>query len=128
MTQLSIYVKGMIVLVTAASFFSLLLPSGDMQKYVRFATGLLMAVTFLLPFSRGDWKAIDILPPAAEGQAFQGPDHMIQQTYARQLEQHIKTKLGVEVQITLSDTMQVLQVTAKDEKTVQQVKHYLGIP
>lgn len=47
--------KQISIVAVMAAFLELLLPNGEMQKFIRFFMGLLILVAFLNPFIKGQW-------------------------------------------------------------------------
>lgn len=52
MSILSEWVKNIFVMIVAISFIEILLPPGNMEKYVKFVFSLVILATILLPMTK----------------------------------------------------------------------------
>ncbi len=126
MEYISGYAKGLVAVVIFSSFIELLLPKGDIKKYVSFASGLiiiLMAITPLL-----DIKSIELpkIEYAKQG-TYKTAD--ISKTYEQRLENKARQALGIsDVKITVNpkNPSEILYASSKQKK--QELAQFLGIP
>lgn len=129
MEQISAYVKTIITIVIVFSFISLLLPKGDMKKYVRFAIGLILIGCFIVPLANFKGFTVDNLH-FAEQQEYTDQVYVnqIKAIYTAKLEEEVKRRFGVEkVKITVGEDMQIQKVETSDPEKKQKIEKYLGV-
>ena len=129
MTHLSSYLNAIITVIITASFISLLLPKGEIKKYVRFGAGLIVICCFANMITGID----AVLPDEIDYDAYNTYtqtefNSQVQSTMRTMLEKEVEEKFNInDVKITIGDDMRVKSVEVADVSRLREIEVYLGV-
>lgn len=126
MEYISSWTKGLITIVVLSSFIELLMPKGDIKKYVRFASGLIIILMIIKPLI--DIKSIS-LPKLESFNQEEYTANSVQEVYVERLEKNVEQALEIDkVEITVNPKRltEILYVKSKVKKA--EIARYLGLP
>lgn len=126
MDYISGWARGLITIVIMSSFIELILPRGDIKKYVRFASGLIIIVLIVKPLFNIKNIEIPKLEPLQQEEYVAVSIHDI---YVEKLEKNVEKALGIaNVKITVNpeNLAEVIYVSSKTKK--EEIASYLGLP
>ena len=129
MQQLSTYLNTIITIIITASFISLLIPKGEMKKYVRFGAGVIVICCFanlISGFNSIELGDLHYATGAEYTQTdFNGHVRLIM---SERLEREVMVKYGMQdIKITVGDDMRVAGVETADEIKKREIEAYLGV-
>lgn len=131
------WVKGLMMLVLFAAFLELILPSSNMQKFVRLIIGLLIMLAILNPmieFLAKDvkWQAIPSFKAQASNEMNlnvegnkEKREQLIYTTYKKELENQMK--LTVESLHDVASAKVVLDISNKQDKDKNKMIHHVQV-
>lgn len=126
MEYLSGWARGVIALAVASSFIELLIPKGDIKKYVRFASGLILILMMIKPLL--DIRKTEIILPEPLAAASYEETN-VHDVYVEKLERNVEQALDIEnVEITVNPKMltEILYVKSKVKRA--EIAKYLNLP
>lgn len=125
MDSISLWIKGLITVVVLSGFTEQLLPAGNMKKYVRFASGLIIIILVIKPVF--GVKKLEIPDIRSIGQAEYSVYDM-HDIYVKRLEENVRRNVGVtNVKIIVNPEKlgEIVYVRASGKK--EEIAKYLGV-
>ena len=125
MSALSEWARGLVCAVIISSFLELLLPKGDMKKYVSFTAGFVIILFLISPLKQMRGSELTAMPEVPYKEYAVAELH---DEYAARLERRVERDLGLDgVEITVNPSNLAEIIYVKADSGHGAIAEYLGL-
>lgn len=120
------YMQTVVSVSVLYSIISLLIPDGELKKYTRFATGLVVMACILKPVAGFKNIKLDDLHFDEYNYSETEYSDRVAEVYKARLEEEIKQKFGVDVKVVTDSNFNITQIITDSDKK-QEIEEYFGL-